>query len=46
MAAEVEHSALGWGVGGFIGGSLFSWLGTEITALIAHGIGEIVVFLF
>ena len=37
MAAEDEHSSIGWGVGGFIGGGLFSWLGTGVTVLIAHG---------
>jgi hypothetical protein len=37
MAAEDEHTTLGWGVGGFVSGGLFSWLGTGITVLIAHG---------
>lgn len=35
--AEDDHSALGWGVGGFFAGGLFSWLGTGVVVLIANG---------
>jgi hypothetical protein len=37
MAAEDQHSAVGWGFGGFFAGALFSWLGTGVTVLIANG---------
>jgi len=37
MAAEDQHSAFGWGVGGFFAGGLFSWLGTGVAVLIANG---------
>jgi opacity protein-like surface antigen len=37
MAAEDQHTAIGWGVGGFVAGGLFSWLGTGVTVLIASG---------
>ena len=37
MAAEDQHSAVGWGFGGFFAGGLFSWLGTGVTVLIANG---------
>lgn len=37
MAAEDQHSAVGWGVGGFVAGGIFSWLGTGVTVLIATG---------
>ena len=37
MAAEEEHSAIGWGVGGFVTGTAFSWLGTGVTVLLANG---------
>ncbi|MEX2442621.1 MAG: hypothetical protein WD492_03375 [Alkalispirochaeta sp.] len=37
MDAEDNHSAIGWGVGGFVAGGLFSWLGTGVTVLIANG---------
>mgnify|MGYP006270255345 CR=1 FL=1 len=37
MDAEDRHTAAGWGVGGFVAGGLFSWLGTGVTVLIANG---------
>jgi|GEM_PF-2774388 len=37
MDAEDQHSAFGWGVGGFFAGGLFSWLGTGIVVLVASG---------
>lgn len=37
MDAEDNHSSLGWGVGGFLAGGLFSWLGTGIVVLVANG---------
>jgi hypothetical protein len=37
MAAEDQHTAIGWGVGGFVAGGLFSWLGAGVTVLIATG---------
>lgn len=37
LAADLEHSAAGWGVGGFLAGGLFSWLGTGVIVLIANG---------
>ncbi len=37
MDAEDNHNAIGWGVGGFVAGGLFSWLGTGVTVLIANG---------
>ena len=37
LAAEEEHSAVGWGFGGFFAGGFFSWLGTGVTVLIAGG---------
>lgn len=33
--AAYQHSATGWGVGGFAGGFLFSWLGTGGVVLLA-----------
>ncbi|MFP4152647.1 MAG: hypothetical protein ACLFSV_07350 [Alkalispirochaeta sp.] len=37
MAAEDQHTALGWGFGGFFAGTFLSWLGTGVTVLIANG---------
>jgi hypothetical protein len=37
IAAEREHTTLGWGVGSFFAGGIFSWLGTGVTVLIASG---------
>jgi len=37
MTADDQHNAAGWGVGGFLAGGLFSWLGTGVTVLIASG---------
>lgn len=37
MDAENRHSAVGWGIGGFFAGGLFSWLGTGAAVLIANG---------
>ncbi|MDA3951951.1 MAG: hypothetical protein PF508_22270 [Spirochaeta sp.] len=37
MAAEDQHSAVGWGFGGFFAGGILSWLGTGVTVLIANG---------
>ncbi len=37
LAADLEHSAVGWGVGGFLAGGIFSWLGTGAVVLIASG---------
>lgn len=35
LDAETQHSSFGWGFAGFLSGTLFSWLGTGVTVVVA-----------